>query len=81
MHGPRYSKQSIFSSNGSVWKIMPKALANFSPGLEHQRQPWVAFKYTLNPERVKAIGEPLQGSMMLDYKPRVVAGAPTLGSI
>jgi hypothetical protein len=39
--------------------ITPKALANSSPGLERQRQPWVKNKVLLNPEKGSAVGEPL----------------------
>jgi len=43
-------------------KNTPKALANFSPGLERQRQPWVPDnKQANNPERVCLKGEPFQG--------------------
>jgi len=37
----------------------PKAFANFSPGLERKRQPWVSnSKFTLNPERVRRLANP-----------------------
>ena len=42
----------------------PKAFANFSPGLERKRQPWVSnSKYTLNPERVRPVANPYRVSI------------------
>jgi hypothetical protein len=39
----------------------PKAFANFSPGLERQRQPWVTGnKQLLNPERVWRLANPFR---------------------
>jgi hypothetical protein len=37
------------------WVTTPKAFANFSPGLERERQPWVQSpKRNINPERVSS---------------------------
>jgi len=43
------------------FEITPKAFANFSPGLERQRQPWDPDNKTNNPERVRLEDKPFQG--------------------
>jgi hypothetical protein len=52
----------------------PKALANFSPGLERSDNPGYKPKIATNPEKGSALGEPLQGckARLID-DPRVVA--------
>ncbi len=61
--------------------ITPKAFANSSPGLERQRQPWVTIQNLASTLKGFASGGTLSGlSLFLCIDPRVVAGAPTLGS-
>ena len=62
------------------YEITPKAFANFSPGLERQRQPWdrgysahTTLKGFLSIETLSGFGRDFE------FLPRVLANARTLG--
>jgi hypothetical protein len=58
----------------------PKAFANFSPGLERQRQPWDLYIKTVQPCKGSPTAEPFQGSIVpAKSYPRVLASLRTLG--
>jgi hypothetical protein len=55
---------------GGIWwclslNLTPKALANFSPGFELSENPGIGSYFRYNPERVRLVAEPFQGSMAL----------------
>jgi hypothetical protein len=53
--------------------LTPKALANFSSGLERKRQPWVNITTNLNPERVRLKTNAFSVSIFYFANPGVVA--------
>src|SRR5215204_2226439 len=60
------------------WKpyvLTPKALANFSPGLERSNNPGISnLNYKSNPERVRRLANPFRVSVHFwEFIPRVVA--------
>jgi hypothetical protein len=60
--------------------ITPKALANLSPGLERQRQPWEHPDPFIATLKGFVLRETLSGfDRLFISDPRVVADAPTLG--
>ncbi len=61
-------------------QITPKAFANSSPGFE-EREPWDHhIKGVLTPEGVRLTTNPFSVVRVFIIAPRVIAGAPTLGS-
>ena len=68
------SKARLLSDTGSVWILTPKALANFSPAVRAQREPWDSNKQSLETLKGFAIDEPLQGlKASFVMEPRVLA--------
>jgi len=62
-------------------KVTPKAFANYSPGLERQRQPWEPHNNSrVNPERViPALTLTELIVFFIDLDPKVVASLQPLG--
>jgi hypothetical protein len=61
------------------FEITRKALANFSPGLERQRQPWVSNKGNINPERVRRPSNPFRVLALFGIHSQGSRYARTLG--
>ena len=56
------------------FELTPKALANFSPGLELATTLGFKIEVVLNPERVRRVRKPFQGiTTLISYVPRVLA--------
>jgi len=51
----------------------PKAFANFSPGLERSDYPGYQIQIHANPERDRWSANPYRVSILVGYKPRVLA--------